>query len=104
MPASSTTATVFASHPSREATCALVIFSVPTNARAIVEDWSATFSLVITSAALPVGARPTTVLPSRCQATRAAFSEVVLPAPAGATTTPARSEEQTAELQSRFQL
>ena len=44
----------------------------------------------MTSAALPVGARPTTVFPARSQEPRAALSDEVLPAPAGATITLAR--------------
>ena len=64
MPASSTTTTVSRFQSSFAAVCSGVRSSVPTKARAIVMDSSATFSPTITSAALPVGARPTTCLPA----------------------------------------
>ncbi len=90
MPASSTTTTVFLSQPNALARCPGVDAFPARSARAIVIDSSATASPTMTSAALPVGARPTTVFPARSQEPRAALSDEVLPAPAGATITLAR--------------
>src|SRR5699024_3588043 len=95
MPASSTTTTVSRFHPNCATTWAGARSSVPYSARAIVEDSWATCSPTMRSAALPVGARPMTVLPACSHAWRAAFSDEVLPAPAGATTTEARKSELT---------